>query len=117
MDTRAADGTVVWTATATPLTDVGGTWGESFCWLASPRVTSRWSRSKRTNRCVRLRPGWSGSATVMTCPARAPGWSYVASFDQRGQALLYASWAAFSAAPTSPVTAYAQATVRDHVAS
>ena len=54
---------------------------------------------------------------VATWRTQAPGSSYVASFVQRGQARLYASWAASSAAPTSPVTAYAQATVRDHVAS
>ena len=73
------------------------------------RDRNRWAVRLRRQRLIACR--------VATWRTQAPGSSYVASFDQRGQALLYASWAASSAAPMSPVTAYAQSTVRGHVAS
>jgi hypothetical protein len=72
-------------------------------------VRKRWAVRPRRQRLIACR--------VATWRTQAPGSSYVASLDQRGQAVLYASWAASSAAPMSPVTAYAQATVRAHVAS
>ena len=102
---RCASGS--WRSAATSATVLSSGAGDG----SGSRLRTRWFSAVRVRRHRLI--AW----LVATWRTQAPGSSYPLSRVQRGQARAYASWAASSAAPRSPEMAYAQATVRPHVAS